>query len=386
MMNESKQPYSRINPFIAKIKERKNLSISCCEKKVDHIVIDIKGSGITYNVGDCVGVYPVNDPFLVTRTLDALKAKGDETVTDKRSEDNYPLTSFLKIKANLTDINKRFLEEVALRQTNAQKRKDLEFLLLDENRDSLKEYLYGRHYWDVLVENPEVHFSPQEFSHFLMPLLPRYYSIASSQAVTPDEIHLTVKFLAYEAHGQERKGVCTHYLCNLAPTEEPIVPLFIQPHKGFTLPENSETPIIMVGPGTGVAPFRAFMQERTARGAKGLHWLFFGEWRREQHFLYGDYWVDLETKGDLRVSLAFSRDQDKKVYVQHRLLEHGEEIFGWLEKGANFYVCGDAHGMAKDVEAALIEIVKIHGNIKEDDAKAYIKKLRKDKRYLRDVY
>ncbi len=383
-MAEFIEEYTRLRPFIAKIKSRHDLCLSCEEKSTLHIVLDLKNSNMEYNVGDCVGVYPVNDPTLVEKTLKVLKANEQDRVVDKRSKEEFPLGHFLKIKANVSDISRKLVQEISNKQSCPTKKGQLEELL--GNSNALKQYLEGRQLWDVLMEHDEVSFELQEICDLLMPLLPRYYSIASSQKKHQDEMHLTVKLLSYDAHGYERKGVCTHYLCNLAPREEPIVPIFIQPHKGFTVPENPDTHMIMVGPGTGIAPFRAFMQERIAQGAQGKHWLFFGEWRREKNFLYGDYWLELEKQQKLKLNVAFSRDQQQKKYVQHLLLEQGREIYDWLMDGSYFYVCGDAKNMAKDVEQALIEIVRVHGNMSEDDAKAYVKKLRKEKRYLRDVY
>ncbi len=385
-MEDNQQKYTRVNPFIATIKHREDLCATCNEKDTHHIVIDLHGSGIRYAVGDCLGVFPVNDPVLLERTLTSMKATGKELVIDRRSKESCSLCDFLRLKGNITDISRKFFKEILSRQTNAQKKDELEHLLAKENNEEFKQYLHGKHLWDILEHHSEVTFTPQEVCDLLMPLLPRYYSIASSQGVVNDEVHLTVKLLSYEAHGHSRKGVCTHYLCNLTPTEEPIVPVFIHPHKGFTVPKDTSLPMIMVGPGTGVAPFRAFMQERTATKATGKNWLFFGEWRRDHNFLYKDYWLDLEKQGKLSLDVAFSRDQDHKVYVQDLLIEKGREVFAWLQDGAYFYVCGDAKYMAKDVEKALHQILMTHGGLSEDAAKAYIKEMRKNKRYLRDVY
>jgi sulfite reductase (NADPH) flavoprotein alpha-component len=383
-MDKSKEEYTRLSPFIAKIKSRHDLCHSCDEKNTQHIVLDLSDSDMSYTVGDCVGVYPVNDPLLVQKTLTALKANEQDIIIDKRSKESMPLITFLKIKANVSDISRKLIQEIAKRQTSQTKKKQLDDLLAE--RDELKKYLEGRQLWDVLSEHKEVVFELQELCDLLMPLLPRYYSIASSQKQHHDEMHLTVKLLNYDAHGHARNGVCTHYLCNLAPKEEPIVPIFIQPHKGFTVPEDPDAPMIMVGPGTGVAPFRAFMQERITCGAQGNHWLFFGEWRREKNFLYGDYWLELEKNGKLKLDVAFSRDQEDKCYVQHLLIEKGREVYDWLMNGCYFYVCGDAKYMAKDVDGALVEIMRVHGNMSAEDAKAFVKNMRKEKRYLRDVY
>lgn len=378
--------YSRTNPFIAKVKVRERLSKAGSKKNTHFIVLDISGSDIHYNVGDSIGIYPVNDPLLVTWTLRAMNATGDELVTDKQGENETTLKDFLETKANITEISKKFLIELAKKQTLLKKKEFLESLLEDENKDALKEYQYTHELWDTLEENKEAVFEIQELCNLLMPLLPRLYSISSSKNAVGDEVHLTVAMLEYESNQLLRRGVCTHYLCNLAPINEPKVPVYIQPHHGFTLPENPEAPIMMVGPGTGVAPFRAFMQERMHNQAKGKNWLIFGEWNQEFDFFYQDYWNELISQNLLRVDAAFSRDQSDKIYVQHRMWENGQEIFNWLENGGYFYVCGDAKRMARDVEAILLQIIQQFGNRDEAEAKAYLKELRTEKRYLRDVY
>lgn len=380
------QKYSKDNPFIATIKHREDLCASCPEKDTHHIVIDIQGSELTYNVGDCLGVYPVNDPTIVEKTLASIKAKGDEPIIDKKSQISYSLREFLRLKGNITDVSRKFFNEILLRQGHLEKKQQLENLLSAENTEAFKQYTYGKHLWDILSFHQEAEFTPQEVCDMLMPLLPRYYSIASSQAVFKDEIHLTVKLLRYEANGHERKGVCTNYLCHLTPKEKPIVPIFIHPHKGFTVPEDLDAPMIMVGPGTGVAPFRAFMQERIAKGATGKHWLFFGEWKKEHNFLYKDYWLNLQKEDKLVLDTAFSRDQDEKLYVQDLLIKKGKQVYEWITNGAYFYVCGDAKQMAKDVESALYQIFQTEGNLSFQEARELLKKLRKEKRYLRDVY
>lgn len=378
------EEYTRENPYIAKIKSRRDLCPGCPDKFTHHVVIDLSSSKIKYDVGDCVGVYPVNDPLLVERTLQAIGADGAEIVVDKRGGEPLPFEKFLQIKANVSEVSRKLIREIACRVASSQKREELEKIAAESAL--LKKLMEGRQLWDLLAAYNEARFSPQEICDLLMPLLPRYYSIASSQKEHPDEIHLTVKLLSYEAHGYRRSGVCTNYICNLAAEEEAIVPIFIQPHKGFTVPDDPNSAMIMIGPGTGVAPFRAFMQERVATGARGKHWLFFGEWRRENNYLYGDYWEELKRKGLLDLDLAFSRDQEEKHYVQHRLVERGARLYQWLMEGSYLYVCGDAKQMAKDVDRALVEIISTHGGVGEEEAKSYLKVLRQEKRYLRDVY
>jgi sulfite reductase (NADPH) flavoprotein alpha-component len=276
---------------------------------------------------------------------------------------------------------------VAERQTNLVKKHALETLLQESQREACKVYLVNHEVWDFLEANEEVCFSSQDLADLLMPLLPRFYSISSSQKFVGEEVHLTVAPLEYESNGQLRRGVCTHYLCSLAELHKPSVPVFIQPSHGFHLPENPEIPMIMIGPGTGIAPFRAFLQERLYHHqSKGKHWLFFGEWNQAHDFFYEEEWKEFCNRGHLRLDLAFSRDQEHKIYVQHKMWEQGKELWRWLEEGAHLYVCGDAQRMAKDVEAMLQAIVIEFGKKESQAAKNFLKHLRQEKRYLRDVY
>ncbi|MBA3958440.1 MAG: sulfite reductase [Parachlamydiaceae bacterium] len=378
--------YTKTNPFLASIKERYTLCKPGSDKNTQHIVLDLKGSGITYQIGDSIGIWPVNDPETVSKTLTCMGASGDETVLDRHGEHSYVLRDFLTNKANITEINRKLVAEIGFRQTDTQKKTQLESLQEESNKDTFKKYLTERYVWDLLHENPEVCFPVQELCNLLMPMLPRFYSIASSSHVVGEEVHLTVALLQYHTNGYQRLGVCTHYLCNLIPLNHAVVPIYIQPHHGFTLPEDTQTPMIMIGPGTGLAPFRAFMQERMFQKASKANWLFFGERHRATDFFYEEFWQDLVAQGALRVDLAFSRDQEYKIYVQDRMREHGEELFSWLEKGAFLFVCGDAHRMAKDVEAALLQIIQLHGKMDEATSRQYLKRLRTEKRYLRDVY
>lgn len=378
--------YSKTNPFIASIKERSNLCHPGSGKNTQHLVLDLKNSGITYRVGDSIGIFPRHDTDLIRKTLEMISATGKEEIHDRHGNPHL-LEHFLAEKANITDFSRKLLTEVHARQTHPEKKEHLQFLLQEENKEALKHYQQTHEIWQLLFENLEVHFEPQEFCNLLMPLLPRLYSISSSQKVVGEEVHLTVAMVEQQqTTGYVRKGVCTNFLSQMAPLNERMVPIYIQPSHGFTLPENPNTSLIMIGPGTGVAPFRAFMQERSHHHSTGNHWLFFGEWHRQHTFFYENFWLDLQAKNKLRLSTAFSRDQQQKVYVQHQMLEHGKELFEWLEQGAFLYVCGDAHRMAKDVESTLQQIVQLHGNKDESAARAYIKQLRVDKRYLRDVY
>ena len=244
----------------------------------------------------------------------------------------------------------------------------------------------SRELWDFLIENQEGLPSPQEICNRLRGLIPRLYSIASSMKSVGEEIHLTIAKVIYQTNGFTRRGIATNYLCNLAALNDLSVPIYIQKTNDFRLPENPNTPLIMVGPGTGIAPFRAFMQERATTEASGKNWLFFGEWNKNFDFFYEDYWTKLQKQQFLKLSIAFSRDQERKVYVQHKMEENASEFWQWLEQGAHFYVCGDSTYMAKDVDQTLHKIVEQEGKMDSGAAKAYVKQMKADKRYLRDVY
>jgi len=370
---------------MATITERYTLCKAGSQKSTYHVVLDLKGSGINYRVGDSIAVQPVNDPEVVALTLKALNADPAETVLDRHNE-AFRLVDFLTKKANLAEVPRKLIALLGQRQTDLQKKERLEFLLSEGQKEPLKEYQGAHEVWDALVENGEAKIHPQELCLILQPLLPRFYSIASAMCEVGEEVHLTVAELTYETNNHLRRGVCTHFLCNVAPMDEAVVPVYLQPSHGFTLPESPEKPMIMIGPGTGVAPYRGFLQERMRQPSAGAHWLFFGEWHRATEFFYEDYWNELVARGTLRLSTAFSRDQEHKIYIQHRMLEHGLELFEWLKQGAYIYVCGDARRMAKDVDAALHQLVLAHGGGDEQSAKDFVKQLKTEKRYLRDVY
>jgi sulfite reductase (NADPH) flavoprotein alpha-component len=228
--------------------------------------------------------------------------------------------------------------------------------------------------------------TPAELAKTIMPLLPRFYSIANSAKVFPGEIHLLVAYIHYHMGGQNRRGVGSHFLCDLATIDATPVPIYLQSSTHFTLPQDPNASIILVGPGTGIAPYRAFIQERLANQSPGRNWIIFGERNRATDFYYSDFWLDLERQERIRLDLAFSRDGPEKIYVQHKMYEQRKSIWSWLNKGAYFYVCGDAEEMAKDVDAMLHRIVHEEGRLSDEDAHLYIKKMRADRRYLADVY
>lgn len=356
------------NPFPAKIKERYPLTKPGSTKTTYHIVLDLKESGMTFKVGDSIGIFGENDPLLVDRLLVALQANGDEVITESRSGNSMSLRHFLTRKANLSRLTPSFLK------------------VADPNHPLLndKAYLASHDTLEFLQTHPNLPL--QEVVNQFAPLLPRFYSIASSLKTHPDELHLTVALSQYEHKGELRYGVASHFLCHLAKENDTPILSYVQPTPHFTIPVDLSAPMIMVGPGTGIAPFRGFLHERLAQSAPGKHWLFFGERHRKFDFFYEDFWSSLVDNQKLRLDLAFSRDQAEKHYVQHKMMESGEELWSWLQEGAYFYICGEADPMAKEVEATLIQIFCNHGKLDIAGAKAYLKSLRHQKRYLADVY
>lgn len=379
--------YNKQNPFLASIKECYSLSKPGSKKNTQHFVLDLTGSGIRYGVGDSIGIFPQHEPEFVKKTLSSLRATGQEIIQSRHSGKSISLFEYLASQANISDIPPKLIREVAARQNDPEKKQFLENLLQEDQREAYKAYIEKHEIWDFLSSHEEVNFFPQEFADLLMPLLPRFYSISSSQKYVGDEVHLTIAPLEYNSNGHTRRGVCTYFLSNMVQHRKPVVPIFHQPSHGFGLPQDPHVPLIMIGPGTGIAPFRAFMQERLHHlQSSAKHWLFFGEWNRHYDYFYEADWMEFSRKGHLRLELAFSRDQTDKVYVQHKMWESGEELFRWLEEGAYLYVCGDAQRMARDVEAMLLAIVQQYGNKDLQAARNYVKHLRQQKRYLRDVY
>lgn len=371
--------YSRYHPYYAAIKERRLLCSPTSEKATYHIAIDLTNSGITYEVGDCIAILAYNDEVVVEKVLRALGASGMELISSRHSEEAKPLKALLRHHCSLTDVTRGLVSMAG---------EPLSSLLEAENRELFKSFVEEREVWDFLEEfKPKVGVGDLgAFIDTLMPLLPRFYSIASHGPSVGEEVHLTVAHLVYASGGHERYGVCTHYLCVLAREGEAALPIYIHPHKGFTLPEEPSADIIMIGPGTGVAPYRGFMQKRVYRGDVGRSWLFFGGRYKESDFFYKELWEELAASGRLLLTTAFSREQAEKMYVQHRMWEEGRELYRWIQKGAYIFVCGDAKAMAKDVEVMLLRIFREYGGFDEKGAMEYLKELRRSKRYLRDVY
>lgn len=364
--------FSRLNPFSAVIKARHPLSKPGSTKETHHVVLDLMDSNLTFKVGDSLGIYGDNDPGLVSRLISAMKASPDTLIVHPRSQEQMTLLTFLSQKAHITRLTSSFL-------------KALKCDLLG-NKPALDEYLAHHDVLDFLLEFGHLPYALQDLIAAFSPLLPRFYSVASSLVTHPNEAHLTVAVSSYQYRNEFRYGVASHFLSHLAEINKTPIPCYVQSAPHFTLPQDHSTHLIMVGPGTGVAPFRGFLQERIAKNAPGKHWLFFGERHREHDFFYEDFFHPLVKQDKLALDLAFSRDQADKVYVQHKLYEKGAQVWQWLQEGAYFYVCGEADPMAKDVEATLLRICQEFGNLSLHDAQSYIKQLRSQKRYLADVY
>ena len=369
--------FDKKHPFPAPLLERINLNGAGSAKETIHLELSLEGSGLVYEPGDALGVLPSNDPEYVEELLKRLGADGETKVTTYRGEE--ALRQALFDGYEITKLTRPFLRGYAELAGNA------ELTAVLDDKDKLNEWMYGREIIDVLVDFPVASIVPVEFLELLRKLPPRLYSIASSLTAHPDEVHLTVGITRYESHGRKRQGVCTTFLADRVDPDGSLR-VYIDKNKNFKLPASVETPVIMIGPGTGIAPFRAFVEEREELGG-GRNWLFFGDQHFDTDFLYQTEWQQWLKSGVLEhMDVAFSRDQAEKVYVQDRMRERAVELYQWLEAGAHFYVCGDESRMAHDVHEALIEIVAAQGGIAREDAETYVKQLQKDRRYQRDVY
>ena len=378
MTTSSKEnSYNKNNPYSSQLLVNRMLTEGS-DKETRHFELSLKGRGLSYEPGDSLGVLPINCSGVVDDLLTAVGFSGNEEV------------ALVEQKINLRDalLNNfacTVLSKIQIKKFNEIAQVDaLAEMLKIENKDTLVDYMWGRELIDLFLEYPQPNLSVEDFTGLLRPMPPRLYSIASSLNAHTDEVHLTVAVVRYDTHGRERKGVCSSYLAERVGES---LPCYFHPNKNFKLPEDNDKPIIMVGPGTGIAPFRAFIEERNAIGAKGENWLFFGDRSQKTDYLYRSEWESYQKDGLLnRLDLAWSRDQDEKIYVQHKMLEKGAELWSWLENGALFYVCGDASRMAKDVDQALRTIAREHGSMSEEDSAVWVKSLQKEKRYLKDVY
>ena len=370
--------WHRDQPFAAPLLLNQRITGRGSDRDIRHLELSLEGSGLRYAPGDALGVWPTQSPALVDAVLETLRLDGDTSV--RANGEEHALRTWLSERRELTQLTRPFFAAHVERSHESHLRE----LLTPTSRDALSD-LFSR--WQVLdlLQRHPVDWTADALVAALRPLAPRLYSIASSQSVVGEEVHLTVSHVDYSLDGEGRWGSASRYLAGRAEGET--VPVFIEANERFHLPADDERDIIMIGPGTGVAPFRAFVQERAERGASGRHWLLFGNPHVHSDFLYQVEWQQALKRGQLhRIDLAFSRDQADKIYVQHRLREQGRRLYEWLDGGAHLYVCGDASRMAKDVHKALIEIVAEHGARPAEDAEAWLNQLIQQGRYARDVY
>ena len=378
---EESSLYSRKHPFIATVLVNRLLAGAASEKETRHVELSLEGSGIQYLPGDSLGVLPENRAYMVQEVVRRLGLTGEELVTDFYDgvlNVQEALTSWLMI-GKLSSLT---VKAWAKKTGNA----DLAAIVLPENKTKLEEYLWGREFRDLLEQYPLKLEDPQELFKILPRLTPRLYSICSSQALHPQDVHLLIRVVRYHSHYRERLGVCSGQIGERTP-KGAMLPIFIHSNKLFRLPENLDAPVIMVGPGTGLAPFRAFLEHKQAGRGRWPMWLVFGDQREQYDFLYRDEMTAWINSGVLqRLDTAFSRDQKQKIYVQDRIREQSELLWQWLEQGAYFYICGDSKQMAPDVESAVFDAVATHSGKGLEYANAYLTEMRKQKRYLKDVY
>ncbi|MDF2963834.1 MAG: subunit alpha of sulfite reductase [Paenibacillus sp.] len=378
----SDSEYSRTNPFHAEVLENLNLNGRGSDRETRHIEISLEGSNLQYEPGDCLGIYPENHPRLVDELIEAMGWKAEEPVTINKNGDMRPLREALLSTYEITVLTKPLLEQAAkLTSSNSLKE------LLEAGREQeLRTYINDRDLLDLVQDFSLKGVPAGEFVSILRKIPARLYSIASSSKAYPDEVHVTVRTVRYETQGRDRYGVCSVQLAERVKPGETL-PVYIQHNPNFKLPESPDTPIIMIGPGTGVAPFRAFLGEREESGAEGKTWLFYGDQHFTTDFLYQLEWQRWLKEGVLtRMDVAFSRDTDQKVYVQHRMLEKSRELYQWLQEGACVYVCGDEKKMAHDVHATLATIIEQEGGFNPEEAAEYLTRMQQQKRYQRDVY
>ncbi len=372
--------YSRKNPFPAEVLKNINLNGRGAVKETRHLELSLKGSGLDYKPGDVIGIYPENDPVLVDMILKEAKWDPEEMIILSNERQTVSIREALLTYYDLRPITKSIMKKAAALTSNMK----LQQFVSRENDSKSKEYIKGRDLLDLIHDFGP--FNLDDFVSILRRMPPRLYSIASSLAANPDEVHLTIGAVRYEAHDRLRKGVCSTMCAErIMPGDKLLV--FVQENKHFGLPEDPNTPIIMVGPGTGIAPFRSFLQEREIVGAVGKSWLFFGDQHFATDFLYQTEWEKYIKNGTLsRMDIAFSRDTKDKIYVQDRMLEQSKQLFEWLQDGAFFYICGDKDRMAKDVHETIITIIGKEGSMSREKAEEYLNDMKNRKRYQLDVY
>ncbi|MBM7570470.1 assimilatory sulfite reductase (NADPH) flavoprotein subunit [Aquibacillus albus] len=381
-VDDDQPSYSRSNPFRAEVLENINLNGRGSNKETRHVELDLEDSNLVFEPGDSLGVYPENDPDLVDELIETMGWNAEESIPINKQGDLYSLREALTSTFEITTLTKPLLEKAAQLTNN----EELKSLIQPENKEALTAYIEGRDLIDFVRDFGPWQASATDFINILRKIPVRLYSIASSLKAYEDEVHLTIGTVRYHAHGRDRTGVCSGQCAERIEVGDSLK-VFVQKNPNFRLPENPDTPVIMIGPGTGVAPYRAFLQEREEIGAEGDNWLFFGEQHFMTDFLYQTEWQQWLKDGVLsRMDVAFSRDTDEKVYVQHRMLEKSREFYQWLEAGAHVYVCGDEKHMAKDVHATILSILEKEGGMSQEEAEAFLTDMRKQKRYQRDVY
>ncbi len=373
------EPYGKKNPFPAPVLAVRPVTKPGSAKETIHIEYSLEGSGLEYTTGDALGVIPRNDPALADALIAAL-GLNPEAIVPTPEGDETTLRAALIERYDITGLNKGLLVK-----WNAFAQSPKLAAILDD-KEKTADFCRGRDLLDLAQADPKPSFpSEAAFAGILKKIAPRLYSIASSPKAHPGQVHLCVGAVRYDSHGRRRGGVCSTFMADRLQAGD-TARVFVHVNKNFRLPEDPATPIIMVGPGTGIAPFRAFWEERVATGAPGRNWLFFGNPYKATDGCYEETLDELVSNGNMKLSVAWSRDQDQKVYVQHLMLEEGADVWRWLEDGAAFYVCGDASRMAKDVEAALLSIIAEHGGKTDEEAQAYLAAMKAAKRYQRDVY
>jgi sulfite reductase (NADPH) flavoprotein alpha-component len=373
--------FTRDNPVFAPLVDKKDLTHKQSSKTTLHLAFSIEGTGLCYEAGDACGVLPQNDLNLVAEILQSLRFNGNEQVQCGKAGATT-LHDALTHHLQITRLNRKMVTDYA----NLGKCTVLLDLLAPKQRPELDNYIYGRGLYDLLIEYPGVLQSPEDLVAMLPKLTPRLYSISSSPIAHAGQIHATVAVARYNAHNGERGGVCSTLFADRASVSDRL-PIYIQPNKKFRIPGDPDAPMIMIGPGTGIAPFRGFLHERRVLGAKGRNWLFFGERSAATDYLYREELESMYADGHLtRLDTAFSRDQENKVYVQDRMLEQAPLFWSWLQDGASVYVCGDAARMAKDVHAALQTIIEKQAGVSAQAAEEYVQTLKEEHRYHRDVY
>lgn len=379
---EQVSEYSRSNPFAGEVLENLNLNGRGSDRETRHLEISLEGSNLQYEPGDSLGIYPENHPQLVDELITALGWNAEQAVPVAKNGETRPLREALLRYYEITVLTKPLLIQTAELTGHP----GLKELVGPGKEEELRAYLQDHDLLDLVQDFSLRGIAADQFVAILRKTPPRLYSIASSLKATPDEVHVTVRAVRYETNGRNRYGVCSVQLAERVQPGDSL-PVFIQHNPNFKLPENPDTPVIMIGPGTGVAPFRAFLSEKEETGAQGKTWLFYGDQHFTTDFLYQLEWQRWLKDGVLtRLDVAFSRDQAEKVYVQHRMLEKSQEIYAWLQEGAVIYVCGDEKKMAHDVHAALASILEQEGGLSPEEAADCLIRLQQQKRYQRDVY